>query len=561
MSFEKGFYGKKIALTDGKVIDMKQLSEQTDAYSLKTLPLSEIKLLKDYVSEDESEEVGDMVKLTNHALEESLALYGQIMPLIVGQDISKVEDEFYLLDGYKRFSFLKKEEIENVRCLVIELSDINISPVVRLLTNQKVKPSVNQLLAENEAVIKKTNSIKSNLIEPALQVGVTTLDVINRAKTSQDIQTQRVFKRFLEDKADINALRRVVEREAKGETKEVLYERKADKVEPAQNLPKTDSVYSEGISDERNANVVNSSRVNSAKTPQSSGKPIKFEGKISSNIDGDRVSEGTDREGYLGGLDEEGTQILSRIGADKNATNVHPAIAGMTKEELAQKRLESRRQKVTDRKILPREIRERVLSRDERKCQVCGIGETKTPSVVSTFELHHIRDVQYGGNDSVDNLITLCPLCHRLITTYGKQKANILHGVKPYTPSNDELDNNPLFWTIVVLGAIESYSYKDALQQIKNNKRNLYNRIVKKTLTIGQALAEYPDEIKTNFSPYEVLNYGKLHLLEDKAELGYRLFDEQLSDKYESYGNSIAEVKKDDLHKLVDRSINYQRLE
>ena len=554
--------GKMIAFNDGNIVDIKQVANTDSNYQLKVIDLKDINLLEDYLVADD-EETGDIVNLTNISLKKSLALYGQMMPLVVGLDMTRPDDTFYLLDGYKRYKYLKEDDVEEARCLVINLADKNIGSVIRLLTNQKVKPSVNQLLAENEAITSRTNSIKSNLIEPALQVAVTDLDVLSKAKVSQDIQTERVYKRFTEEKTDINSLRRIVEREEKGETKPVLYEKRETPVATptvAKGNSESSSAFSDGLKDERNANVVSSSTPK-GKGPQSSGKTIEFEGKLSSNVDGNRVTEGTDREGYMGGLDEEGTQILSRIGGDANAKNVHPAIAGMTKEELAQKRIAEKRQSVNDRKILPREIREQVLSRDERKCQVCGIGETKTPSVVSTFELHHMRDVQYGGGDSVDNLITLCPLCHKLITTYGKQKSNVLHGLKPYSPSNSELDDNPLFWSIVVLGAIESYSYKDALQQIKDKKRNLYNRIQKRTMTIGQALAEFPYEIETKFSPYEVLNYGKLHLLENKSELGFRLFNEQLADEYESYGNSIAKVKKDDLHQLVDRVIGYERTE
>ncbi len=43
--------------------------------------------------------------------------------------------------------------------------------------------------------------------------------------------------------------------------------------------------------------------------------------------------------------------------------------------------------------------------RDNYVCQNCG----------STIEVqgHHIIDYQYGGSDSVDNIVTLCRECHK----------------------------------------------------------------------------------------------------------------------------------------------------
>jgi len=37
-----------------------------------------------------------------------------------------------------------------------------------------------------------------------------------------------------------------------------------------------------------------------------------------------------------------------------------------------------------------------------------------------TFEVDHIQDLQYGGDNSVGNLVALCPNCHRKKTTQSK---------------------------------------------------------------------------------------------------------------------------------------------
>lgn len=49
-------------------------------------------------------------------------------------------------------------------------------------------------------------------------------------------------------------------------------------------------------------------------------------------------------------------------------------------------------------------LRNQVLRRDGWKCQFC--------STMSNLELHHKEFRSHAGNDSEENLITLCRSCH-----------------------------------------------------------------------------------------------------------------------------------------------------
>ncbi len=49
-------------------------------------------------------------------------------------------------------------------------------------------------------------------------------------------------------------------------------------------------------------------------------------------------------------------------------------------------------------------LRQRVLRRDGWRCQSCG--------TMSNLEVHHKQFRSHSGEDSEDNLITLCALCH-----------------------------------------------------------------------------------------------------------------------------------------------------
>ena len=57
------------------------------------------------------------------------------------------------------------------------------------------------------------------------------------------------------------------------------------------------------------------------------------------------------------------------------------------------------------------EIRRKVIERDEDVCQKCKKhSDTK-------FHVHHIHKRIAGGTDHLDNLILLCPSCHKKADT------------------------------------------------------------------------------------------------------------------------------------------------
>jgi len=49
-------------------------------------------------------------------------------------------------------------------------------------------------------------------------------------------------------------------------------------------------------------------------------------------------------------------------------------------------------------------LRQHVLRRDGWRCQVCG--------TMSNLEVHHKEFRSHSGDDSEENLITLCTACH-----------------------------------------------------------------------------------------------------------------------------------------------------
>jgi 5-methylcytosine-specific restriction endonuclease McrA len=53
---------------------------------------------------------------------------------------------------------------------------------------------------------------------------------------------------------------------------------------------------------------------------------------------------------------------------------------------------------------LHEQLRQQVLRRDNWRCQACG--------TMSNLEVHHKAFCSHSGDDSEENLITLCAVCH-----------------------------------------------------------------------------------------------------------------------------------------------------
>ena len=77
---------------------------------------------------------------------------------------------------------------------------------------------------------------------------------------------------------------------------------------------------------------------------------------------------------------------------------------------------------------------------DHYQCQICGDwhGKIYPTGVTVNVEAHHIIPKSEGGKDKLDNLITLCDLCHAVVTP---QKWKEYFGNKG-TPQNIERFRN-----------------------------------------------------------------------------------------------------------------------
>lgn len=66
-------------------------------------------------------------------------------------------------------------------------------------------------------------------------------------------------------------------------------------------------------------------------------------------------------------------------------------------------------------------IRQQVLQRDSNRCKSCGKSNT-------LLHIHHKIPKSCGGNDELDNLITLCRDCHKVIEAAFNPSQNRIYG-------------------------------------------------------------------------------------------------------------------------------------
>lgn len=57
-------------------------------------------------------------------------------------------------------------------------------------------------------------------------------------------------------------------------------------------------------------------------------------------------------------------------------------------------------------KVISKDLRDQILSSYNYSCKVCGCTNTK-------LDLHHIIPRKQSGPNTLENLIPLCPSCHK----------------------------------------------------------------------------------------------------------------------------------------------------
>ncbi len=74
---------------------------------------------------------------------------------------------------------------------------------------------------------------------------------------------------------------------------------------------------------------------------------------------------------------------------------------------------------------IPPRIRREILARDRHQCRRKGCNHTRF------LEIHHITPRAEGGSNKIDNLVTLCTACHKLLHEKGGDLLSLLEPTGP----------------------------------------------------------------------------------------------------------------------------------
>ncbi|HSH72103.1 MAG TPA: HNH endonuclease signature motif containing protein [Methylophilaceae bacterium] len=93
--------------------------------------------------------------------------------------------------------------------------------------------------------------------------------------------------------------------------------------------------------------------------------------------------------------------------------------------------------KLSSTSVYPRSslVRKRVLLRAKGNCELCNTAGFITHNNLIYLESHHVIPLSEGGNDNINNVVALCPLCHKQ-AHHGLSRDEIRQRLKSYLHVN-----------------------------------------------------------------------------------------------------------------------------
>ncbi len=75
--------------------------------------------------------------------------------------------------------------------------------------------------------------------------------------------------------------------------------------------------------------------------------------------------------------------------------------------------------------IITAQLKQEAIQKAEHKCKICGFQGTTDSSIL---EIHHIRSLGKGGDNTLDNIIVLCPNCHKQVHDRMENESEFIGG-------------------------------------------------------------------------------------------------------------------------------------
>lgn len=293
------------------------------------------------------------------SLVQSIKSTGLLEPLIVAP--LETKGFYVLIHGYRRIIACAKSGITSIPCVINNKISTTDIPILEALYNHSKKYSIKETIAYIEYLEKEKGILSASMIEYLLQMPSGDYTKLKDILSDDD---DDIVSALLNEQLTISQAFKKLEQRRKKESKE------------EQEMKQTAKVYVDGED-------------NTVDKIAGSGE----EGDDSSILSDEEIAN------------------LSISAADLKDIEDRD-LDEMVEESKKMDGFEPNKQDYRNREILDPALRKAVLVRDDNTCQCCGLTGQEYTEV---FDIHHIVEVYLGGSDDIDNLITTCVICHKLI--------------------------------------------------------------------------------------------------------------------------------------------------
>lgn len=299
-------------------------------------------------------------------LYKSIKSTGLLEPLILAP--TQTEGYYILIHGYRRLLACAKAGIKNIPCNINNRVKTTEIPILEALYNHHKKYSMKEIIAYTEYLEKEQGICSASMIEEIIQMDN---GDYSKLKDILEDDDPDITTKLYEEQMTIQQAFKALENRRKKESRE------------EKDLKRAAKAYDESKEGNLGEQVKESGETGDANVALSDDElkelainPAKIDEDLEDESIEDMIAEGENINGY-----------------------------------------EAHQQDYKNRERLDPDLRKAALARDENTCKICGLGG---PEYVDVLDEHHINEVYLGGKDELDNLITACTVCHKLVHKWGR---------------------------------------------------------------------------------------------------------------------------------------------
>lgn len=326
-------------------------------------------------------------------LVKSIKSTGLLKPVFVAP--TSADGVYVLLDGYRRLIACAKAGRRSIPCVINTKVSVPDIPVLEAMYNHQKSYSIKEMIDYIDYLEKEKGIMSASMIEYLLQMNSGDYTKLKDLLNDND---EDIISKMMEGQYTIDQAFKKLEQRRKKESAEEKDQRKAQKA------------YEDD--------------------PDSSMSAIADSG--------DSVDDGAQ-------LTEDEIKGLAINASDLNDIE-EESLGELIKQGNEVSGFKPHKQDPKYRERLDPTLRKSVLARDKNTCQICNM--ISGMEFTEVLDVHHIIEVYLGGSDAIENLITACTVCHKLIHLHARGELNI----RPESEMNEAEKNR--FKKIVYLGNI-----------------------------------------------------------------------------------------------------------